>query len=311
MTSCEARMARDVPMLAAAEAPIHYGAFCIGDVSVRIASESYQDVVLDSSLSPFRCEGGRADIEIDVEWADSLSPTRGDKIFDSGAIWRLYADAAGFRCDFTAPIFQGRPYKRLFVDRSFRRALLQMNKSCFAGKSFAFSPLEYPLDELLITHRLALDGAVELHSCGIALDGIANLFVGHSGAGKSTTSRLWVSQAGVQILSDDRIILREHGGEVFLYGTPWHGESAFALPLRTPLTRILVIEHGHGNVLTRLSPADAVSELFARSFVPFYRHEYVDAALEFLQKVAAAVPCYRYAFEPNESSVQAILKLRD
>lgn len=295
----------------AGQAPIHYGAFRVGDVSVRIASKSYKDIVLDSALAPFRCDTGPSDIEVQVDWASSLGAGLGQQLFDSGAIWRLYADPGGFRFDFTAPVFPGRPYKRLLVDRSFRRALLEMNQSCFAGSAFSCSPLEYPLDELLVTHRLSLDGAVELHSCGIALDGIANLFVGHSGAGKSTTSRLWASTPGAQILSDDRIILREHGGKIFLYGTPWHGESAFALPMKTPLTRILVIEHGHGNRLTRLTPADTVSELFARSFVPFYRHEYVDAALEFLHKVAAAVPCYRYAFEPNQSAVQAILKLRD
>jgi hypothetical protein len=310
MRFAEVRADRDVPMHGA-ESLIHYGAFSVGHVSVRIASESSRDVVLDSSLAPFRCDNGFADIEVQVEWARSLCPSFGEKLFDSGAIWRLYKHDVGFRFDFTAPIFQGRPYKRLFVDPSFRRALLQMNASCFAGNGLSCSPLEYPLDELLITHRLAFEDAIELHSCGIVLDGVANLFVGHSGAGKSTTSRLWASRPGVEILSDDRIILRKHGEEVFLYGTPWHGESAFALPARSPLTRILIIEHGDGNVLTRLSSADAVSELFARSFVPFHRHEYVDAALEFLQKVAAAVPCYRYAFEPNESAVQAILKLRD
>lgn len=290
---------------------MHRSSFRIGGVSVQIASESLQDVVLDLSLAPFRCETRPADIEIQVDWATSLSPAFGDQLFDSGSIWRLYEDGSGFRFDFTAPIFQGRLYKRLFVDSSFRRALLQMNESCFTGNHLSAAPLEYPLDELLITHRLTLEDAVELHSCGIVADGIGNLFVGHSGAGKSTTSRLWASRPAVKILSDDRIILREQGGEMFLYGTPWHGEAAFALPTRSPLVRILVIEHGHGNVLTRLPAGDAVAELFARSFVPFHRHEYVDAALAFLQKVAAAVPCYRYAFEPNESAVETILKLRD
>lgn len=305
----EVRTSYDVPMHVAGQ--MHRSSFRIGGVSVRIASESLEDVVLDSALSPFRCDSGPADIEIQVGWASSLCPAFGDKLFDSGSIWRLYEDESGFRFDFTAPIFQGRLYKRLFIDNSFRRALLQMNESCFMGNDFSSAPLEYPLDELLITHRLTLEDGVELHSCGIVLDGTGNLFVGHSGAGKSTTSRLWASRTDVQILSDDRIILREHGGEIFLYGTPWHGEAAFALPMKTPLTRILVIEHGHGNVLTRLSTGDAVAELFARSFVPFHRHEYVDAALAFLQKVAAAVPCYRYAFEPNESAVERILKLRD
>lgn len=290
---------------------MHRSIFCIGGVSVQIASENLKDVVLDSSLAPFRCHIGSSDIDIRVDWASSLSPVSGKKLFDSGSIWRLYEEEAGFRFDFTAPIFQGRPYKRLLVDRRFRRASLQMNAACFAGNNFSSAPLEYPLDELLVTHRLALEGAVELHSCGIVLDGIANLFVGHSGAGKSTTSRLWASRAGVQILSDDRVILRRHGGEVFLYGTPWHGEAAFALPAKSPLTRILIIEHGQGNRMNRLSAGEAVAELFARSFVPFHRSEYVEAALAFLQKVTAAVPCYRYAFEPNESAVEAIVKLRD
>jgi hypothetical protein len=64
-------------------------------------------------------------------------------------------------------------------------------------------------------------------------------------------------------------------------------------------------------VLTRLSASQAVAELFARSFVPFHRHEYVESALEFLQELVSAVPCYRYAFEPNEGAVERILELRD
>jgi hypothetical protein len=51
--------------------------------------------------------------------------------------------------------------------------------------------------------------------------------------------------------------------------------------------------------------------LFARAFVPFHRHEYVDAALEFLQEVADTIPVYRYSFEPNESAVVKIQRLRD
>ena len=56
----------------------------------------------------------------------------------------------------------------------------------------------------------------------------------------------------------------------------------------------------------RLSPSQAVAELFARSFVPFHRHQYVDSAFEFLQEVVSAVPCYHYAFEPNQGAVERI-----
>jgi hypothetical protein len=96
-----------------------------------------------------------------------------------------------------------------------------------------------------------------------------------------------------------------------MYGTPWHGEAMFASPNSAPLTRIFVLEHGHGNVITLLSPGQAVAELFARSFVPFHRHEYVDSALEFLQELVHAVPVYRYAFEPDQRAVAKIRNFHD
>lgn len=96
-----------------------------------------------------------------------------------------------------------------------------------------------------------------------------------------------------------------------MYGTPWHGEAMYASPNSAPLARILILEHGPGNVLTPLSPSQAVAELFARSFVPFHRHEYVDSALAFLEEVVEAVPVYHFAFEPDQRAVDTILNLHD
>jgi hypothetical protein len=96
-----------------------------------------------------------------------------------------------------------------------------------------------------------------------------------------------------------------------MYGTPWHGEAMYASPGSAGLARIFVLEHGRGTVITRLSPSHAVAELFARSFVPFHRHEYVDSALEFLQEVVDTVPCYRYSFEPDERAVDKVIDFHD
>jgi hypothetical protein len=180
-------------------------------------------------------------------------------------------------------------------------------------------------------HRLTQEKAIELHGCGIVrADGIGNLFVGHSGAGKSTTTRLWTALEDAEVLSDDRIIVRRDEAEkqvphrrsapvrndnaknkIRMYGTPWHGEAMHASPNSAPLARIFVLEHGHGNVLTPLTPSQAVAELFARAFVPFHRHEYVESALSFLQEVVDTVPVYRFAFEPDHRAVDTILNLRD
>jgi hypothetical protein len=290
--------------------------FCVGGVSVMLAGARSEDVALVSSLEPFRVKTGPSDIRIQVEWAPNLAPTDRRKIFDSGTTWRLHQSQDEFQFDFRAPAFGEGPYKRLLADQSFSLATLQISEESFAGCSFKAEPLGYPLDELLIMHRLTQEKAIELHGVGIVgPDGASNLFVGHSGAGKSTTARLWTSLHQVEILSDDRIIVREDKREdtiqIFMYGTPWHGEAHFALPQRAPLQRIFVLEHGHGNTLTRLSRSQMVAELFARSFVPFHRHEYVDSALSFLERVADSTPCYRYCFEPDERAVERILNFRD
>jgi len=348
--------------------------FCIGGVSVEIlGSRSDIDFTLVPSLESFRGEVGCPDISVQVGWLPRLPAATARQVFDSGCTWRLYEEESGLRFDFYIAALGKLPYKSLHIDRRFSQARLQMSQEVAAGMAYSLSPLAYPLDELLIMHRLTQEKAIELHSCGIVrADGTGNLFVGHSGAGKSTTTRLWTAQEDVEVLSDDRIIVRRDDlskcptvetplgaadsvegkgvlrlrdcsasrtshfaqddrakkqiprsarndkdfarndqGKMRMYGTPWHGEAAYASPGSAPLARIFILEHGQGNVLTRLSPSQAVAELFARSFVPFHRHEYVDSALEFLHELVDAVPCYHYAFEPNEAAVEKILEFRD
>jgi hypothetical protein len=330
------------------QSALYHSAFCIGAVSVQIAGSCASDVALIPSLQPFQDRTHSPGIQVEITWAFKLTRDSARPLFHSGSVWRLFENEVGFRFDFSTPAFGDRPYKRLLVDRSFRNASLCMSGECQAP-GYSIAPLDYPLDELLIMHRLTQERAIELHSCGIVgPDGAGNLFVGHSGAGKSTTTRLWTALEDVDVLSDDRIIVRRdvgmHAGSdaetpfqsgaaankhqilrlrdcsaeddkrkkgMRMYGTPWHGEAMYASPNSAPLSRIFILEHGQGNILTPLSPSQAVAELFARSFVPFHRHEYVDSALDFLQELADAVPVYRYSFEPTPQAVDKILDLHD
>jgi len=300
--------------------------FEIGGVSVRIAGENENDVALGPSLRVFSANTRRFDVDIRVEWRRELFRAQERQLFDSGSVWKLYECEQGFQFDFSSSSFGQQPYKRLVVDQQFRSAVLRMSKKSFDRCCGIADPMDYPLDELLIMHRLTQEKAIELHGCGIVpADGAGNLFIGHSGAGKSTTTRLWTEFEDVEILSDDRIIVRldepapaqddrtnaPEYRKISMYGTPWHGEARYASPGNAQLTRIFILEHGQGNVLTLLSPPQAIAELLARSFVPFHRHQYVDSALEFLQEVVNQVPCYRYAFEPNQAAVERILELRD
>src|SRR5271166_6551020 len=118
-------------------------------------------------------------------------------------------------------------------------------------------------------HRLALGEGVELHALGLAdQDGSGYLFLGHSGAGKSTTARLWMRQPGVQLLSDDRIILRQQDGVYRMYGTPWHGDAGVSSPASAPLSAIFLLEQSPQHELLPIAQPQAAAELFARAFLP-------------------------------------------
>jgi hypothetical protein len=294
--------------------------FSVGGVRVRLSGECAADIALFPPVDLFRSENLEFDIAVEVEWVSIIPSSMKRQMFDAGSTWRLFESEAGYQFDFHSETLGPQPYRRLLIDRKFTSAKLDLSEDCFSRLPAIPEPLGYPLDELLIMHRLTQERAIELHGTGIVrASGVANLFIGHSGAGKSTTTRLWTSREEVEVLSDDRIIVRLDDGRhglagptgMRMYGTPWHGEAMFASPNSAPLTRIFILEHGYGNVITRLSRSQAVGELFARAFVPFHRHEYVEAGLSFLEELAGAVPCYLYSFEPNECAVEKIQNFND
>ena len=68
---------------------------------------------------------------------------------------------------------------------------------------------------------------LKMHASVTVLNGEALLFLGVSGTGKSTHSRLWRKYVpGATLLNDDEPIVRVlEDGEVRVYGCPWSGST--------------------------------------------------------------------------------------
>jgi hypothetical protein len=303
--------AETLNMVDAQSAGMHRSYLRIGDVSIGLCADCADDVELTQEMNRFRTTPARCDVNIRVQWMDRLPKPEGRKLFDSGAVWVLHETGDGYVFDFATPMLGEQPYKRLSVDKEFSKARVLLNREYFREGRWV-CPLEYPLDELLVTNWLARNGGVEVHGCGLRDDSTGGqLFLGHSGAGKSTTARLWRSLRAACVLSDDRIILREESNEIWMHGTPWHGEAGFAAPEKTQVNKIFVLEHGNRNELLPIPQARAVAEMFARCFPPFYSQESLAFTFSFLQRITNRVPCYLFRFVPDESAVGEILNFRD
>jgi len=288
--------------------PLRLGRCClgIGGVSLGLTADLDVEIHTGPELRAFQTEGQECDIEMDIRWAEQLRASEERPLFDSGALWKLYRSDQGFTFDFATPILGDRPYKRLCVDRSFSQAQLFLNRE-YSSELQGCCTLEYPLDELLVTNWLALGRGVEVHGCGLVDEKAGgHLFLGHSGAGKSTTARLWRSLRVAQVLSDDRIILRREAGEVWMHGTPWHGEAGFASPDKAAISRIFVIEHGESNEIRQLSKSRAVAELFARCFVPFHGSGPLSTTVSYLHEIADSIPCYLFRFRPEADAIETV-----
>jgi hypothetical protein len=280
----------------------------IGGITFGLQAEGDLRLTLEKELRAFAVTADSCDVSLQVAWVDSLSVPQSTPLFHSGGLWSLFAEPNGYRFSFLSPLLGMTPYKEAWFDSEFSTGRVLLSRRYFDTQRPAY-PLEYPLDELLMIHRLSRGEGVEMHAVGISDEnGRGHLFLGHSGAGKSTTARLWLNRPGVRILSDDRIILRAREGQIWMYGTPWHGDAGIASPECAPLSGIYLLARGKRNERLPLAPGIAAAELFSRTFATHHSSEGIRFTLEFLDRVVQEVPCSIFKFVPDESAVEAICR---
>jgi hypothetical protein len=241
------------------------------------------------------------DFTVSVSRLHQYAPPRGDCLFDSGLVWSLHRDGDASRIECRSPLFGPNPYKIAVIDEAFRHAEVFVTDGA--------NPLEFPLGELLFNALLTRRGGIELHACGIIDNGQGLVFIGNSGHGKTTTARLWQASSDVEIVSDDRVILRPHDGTWWMYGTPWHGEAEICSPSRAPLSRIFTLSKGTTNQLTPLSPAEGAARLLTCAFPPFHDLEGMQTVTGIVASLATQVPIARYSFLNEPSAVEFIRTL--
>ncbi|HEY4393654.1 MAG TPA: hypothetical protein VGP64_06310 [Polyangia bacterium] len=255
------------------------------------------------AATKFASAGARPEVRIRASWGDPEELEARDLLFDSGkGLWRLYRGGLGRRFVFTSTLLGRRPYQVASFTSDFTEGEVILRRDAFAGR-LPLYPLQYPLDELLMVHLLARGRGVAVHGSGVVdVDGRATLFAGQSGAGKTTMARLWLGEPGVNVLSDERVVLRPEGGTVWMYGTPWHGDGRISNPGRAPLDRICFLQHAPRNRMADVRVTDAVARLFSCCFPPFYDAAGLDATLGVLEQVAGRCRTVELGFVPDRDA---------
>ena len=109
--------------------------------------------------------------------------------------------------------------------------------------------------------------AIMIHSSAIKYNGKCYLFSADSGVGKSTHTSLWQEVYGdkVQIINDDKSIIRLENNELIVYGSPFAGGTMKFQNDSADLEAIVFLERSENNSIEELSPQSAMRYLFKES----------------------------------------------
>jgi hypothetical protein len=284
------------------------GHWQVGGIRVGVTSaDPALAVAAPPARHAFACGPGAPHVSVTAAWGNLDTAPVGPLVFDSGGVWTLVGNGADLCFEFRSPALGATPYKQARVRGDFTASDVILHRPYF-DPDRPIDPMEYPLDELLIVGRLTAVDGVSLHGCGVADGARGLLFLGQSGAGKSTMARLW-QRAGSTILSDDRVIVRRDGTRVLMHGTPWHGDEPFASPGPVELARIFFLRHGADCVSRPIAGAAAVARLFSCSFPPFYSRGALEATVSTLETLARAVPCAELCFPDDHAAIDRVRAL--
>ena len=143
-----------------------------------------------------------------------------------------------------------------------------------------------------------------LHCAVLQFNGNGYAFLGRSGTGKSTHTRLWKRYLGTpQMINGDKPVLQHRENGFIAYGTPWKGKEGWGMRASAPLCGLCFLEQAKVNSIRKLSPAEAASRLFTQILLP-EDEENVVSTLDMADKLVTMTPCYVLQCDISKEAVK-------
>ena len=143
-----------------------------------------------------------------------------------------------------------------------------------------------------------------IHSSCIVYQDKAVLFLGESGTGKSTHTRLWREHIeGAVLLNDDSPMIRVEEGKVWAYGSAWSGKTPCYKQERYELVACVRLSQAPYNRIQKLSVLQAYGAIHPSCAPEFaYDDALYDEVSRIIGQVLSLVPCYHLACLPDREA---------
>jgi hypothetical protein len=293
----------------------------IADITIQVKSDlPFKDNTFTDQIELFRVDGpGEDTVTIHHHFAlpDLRSQALGKEVYHK-APWAIYQQSQGwlylgilpegFKEElWTVAVFN----QDHSVGHIYRR-----NGEVFRSGNLGALTM-FPTDQILIARLLTDRQGCYLHSAGAILNGAGMLFVGHSEAGKSTITQMLMdaedaeetspSPLELEILCDDRNIVRQQEPGWRIYGTWNHGDIPLVSPASAYLKAICFLEQANENLLIPLTDRQEINHrLLACLIKPFVTAGWWDKTIQLTALMTAELPFYVMQFDKSGEIVKAL-----
>ena len=180
------------------------------------------------------------------------------------------------------------------------------------GEAIHGTPQHEGLCEAVAVLRVICDyilhkGGFFLHCSCLRYHDDAIVFTAPSGTGKSTHAALWRRHFGdeVQMINDDKPLVREKDGRFIIYGTPWNGKHRLGNNISAPIKAVVFLEQAPENSAEPVSAFEALSLLLQQTVLPTDRAD-MSALLDMLSSLIESTPMYRLRCNISDEAVNTI-----
>lgn len=188
---------------------------------------------------------------------------------------------------------------RLRISKDYHDAKVRIGGT-LAERRYALDTTLMLLYAFASSHRNTL----LLHASAIEYNGKGYLFLGKSGTGKSTHSRLWLNHIpGTKLLNDDNPIIRIIDGQGYVYGSPWSGKTSCYINRKINVGAIVRLSQAPFNRITPHYPIKAYAALLPSCSYMKWNHEMSEAIHHTLTQLLQNIKVFGLECLPNAEAV--------
>lgn len=193
------------------------------------------------------------------------------------------------------------PPRVMEMDKNLQRAALRL----LCNDPWADFVID-SMARIFFSQHIALRGSLIVHASAVSFGGGAYIFMGKSGTGKSTHSRLWTDNFdGCSLINDDCPMIRPDGmGAYEVCGTPWSGKTVCWRDVCSPLKGIARLRQAPVNSFIPLTGVDAFVAFLPGMSVMTADRELYAAASSTALDIVASVPVGRLDCLPDREAAE-------